>query len=130
MRDRVEQRARGRCEYCQAPQEICAYTFHMDHIVPRSLGGTDSLANYALACFPCNNAKRAHITGTDPNTGQDESLFHPRKQKWAEHFEWITDGKHIRGKTPAGRATVHRLAMNERLQVQARALWLTTGMWP
>ena len=130
MREKVEQRAHRRCEYCQAPQGICAYTFHVDHIMPKSKGGLDSMANYALACFPCNNAKRAHITGTDPASGKEEVLFNPRKQKWDEHFEWAKDFKRIRGKTPTGRATVSQLKMNERLQVEARPLWVKTKTWP
>ena len=56
MREKVGQRARRRCEYCQAPRDICACTFHLEHIIPRSKGGPDAMANYALACFPCNNA--------------------------------------------------------------------------
>ena len=130
MRAKVGQRARRRCEYCQAPQDICAYTFHLEHIIPRSKGGPDAMANYALACFPCNNAKGAHRTGTDPETGKEEPLFNPRKQKWDEHFEWTKDCKRIRGKTPAGRATVLRLKMNERLQIEARPFWVMTEMWP
>ncbi len=130
MREQVEQRAGGRCEYCHAPQGVCAYTFHLDHIVPRSKGGADVLANYALACFPCNNAKGAHVSGIDPETGTEAPLFHPRKQKWEEHFKWSRDFKRIRGRTAIGRATVERLQMNDRLQVKARPLWAKTGTWP
>ena len=88
MRKEVEKRARHQCEYCQAPQNICAYTFHIEHILPRSKGGLDKLSNYALACFYCNNSKGAHTTGHDPETGEDVPLFHPRKDKWEEHFKW------------------------------------------
>ncbi len=122
MRERVEQRAGHRCEYCRAPQEICAYTFHIDHIVPRSKGGVNSLSNYALACFPCNNAKSAHNTGLDPEGGNEVPLFHPRKQKWEEHFAWSRDFSTVRGQ-----ATVERLKMNARRQVEARPLWVETG---
>jgi 5-methylcytosine-specific restriction endonuclease McrA len=130
MREKVEARAGRRCEYCQAPQDICAYTFHLDHIVPRSKGGHDALGNYALACFPCNNAKAAHTSGTDPKTRLDTPLFHPRKQRWAEHFAWTADHAEIRGLTPTGRATTAQLKMNERYRVEARALWVATGSWP
>ena len=130
MRGRVEARAGHRCEYCRAPQGICAYTFHIDHIAPRSKGGANAPANYALACFPCNNAKRDHMTGLDPETGANVPLFHPRQQKWEEHFAFSRDFSRIRGLTPTGRATVERLKMNDRLQVKARPLWLETGVWP
>ena len=32
-----------------------------DHIVPRSRGGTNTLANYQTMCFPCNFAKGASM---------------------------------------------------------------------
>lgn len=130
MREKVEARAAWRCEYCRAPQDICAYTFHLDHIVPRSKGGSCALSNCALACFPCNNAKAAHITGADPDTGGEEPLFHPRKQIWAGHFAWTADHSRVRGLTPTGRATMARLKMNERSRVAARSLWVATGIWP
>ncbi len=130
MRERVEARANRRCEYCRAPQDICAYTFHIDHIVPRSNGGADAPANYALACFPCNNAKSDQTTGTDPEIGTELPLFHPRRQKWDEHFAFSRDYSRIKGRTPTGRATVERLKMNARLQVKARPLWVETGVWP
>lgn len=130
MRERVERRAGRRCEYCRAPQEICAYTFHVDHIQPRSKGGADAISNYALACFPCNNAKAAHTTGVDPETGNEVPLFNPRKQNWEQHFAWSQDFACVRGLTPTGRASVERLKMNELLRVEARPLWIETGTWP
>ena len=45
LRARVEARAEGRCEYCQAPQIACGYRFHLDHIVPVVAGGSDEEAN-------------------------------------------------------------------------------------
>jgi 5-methylcytosine-specific restriction endonuclease McrA len=49
-RERVERRAARRCEYCRAPQLITGVRYHLDHIVPESLGGTDDMDNVALAC--------------------------------------------------------------------------------
>jgi 5-methylcytosine-specific restriction endonuclease McrA len=130
MREKVEARAGRRCEYCQAPQDICACTFHLDHIVPRSKDGSDSLANYALACFPCNDAKAAHTSGTDPKTRLETPLFHPRRQHWAEHSAWTADSSEVRGLIPTGRATVARLKMNEPDSVEARTLWAVTEIRP
>ena len=122
MRERVEERAQRRCEYCHAPQGICAYTFHIDHIVPRAKGGANALTNYALACFACNNAKRDHVTGLDPETRKEVPLFNPRRQKWEDHLAFSCDYSQIQGRTPTGRATIKGLKMNERLQVKARPL--------
>ena len=127
----MARRAEEHCEYCRAPEEVCAYTFHVEHIIPRSRGGADDPSNGALSCWPCNSSKSNHLTGVDPETGRDEPLFHPRQQRWEEHFELSIDLFHVLGRTSVGRATVARLRMNDlRFQPQARALWLQAGRWP
>jgi hypothetical protein len=131
QRTLVERRAKGRCEYCRAPQDACAYTFHIEHIVPRSKGGSDTPANGALSCWSCNSAKRDFVTGRDPFTGREEPLFDPRRQSWEQHFALSDNLLEIRGQTPAGRATVERLRMNDaRFQPKARELWMQAGRWP
>jgi 5-methylcytosine-specific restriction endonuclease McrA len=42
-----------RCVYCGAE----GVPLNIDHIVPRSRGGSDRITNLALACVPCNQAK-------------------------------------------------------------------------
>ena len=127
----VERRALGPCESCHAPQDISAYTFHVEHIIPSSRGGLDTHSNAALSCWSCNSAKGNHLTGTDPETGREEPLFHPRQQRWEDHFEHSVDLFHILGRTPIGRATVARLRMNDpRFQPRARELWLRANRWP
>lgn len=85
VRSEVEERAQFRCEYCHAPQDVCAYTFHLEHIIPRAKGGPDSLPNLALSCFWCNSKKSDRTEAVDPQTGAKAPLFHPRKQKWSSH---------------------------------------------
>lgn len=131
QRQPVERRAKGRCEYCRAPQDVAGYTFHVEHIVPRSKGGADRPSNGALSCWSCNSAKADHRTGVDPETGRDEPLFHPRRQLWEEHFALSANGLHIVGRTATGRATVERLRLNDpRFQPKARELWTAAGCWP
>nr|WP_309694859.1 hypothetical protein [Armatimonas sp.] len=49
----------------------------------------------------------------DPETGDPAPLFHPRKDRWAEHFAWdATDPLLLRGTSPTGRATIERLHLN------------------
>lgn len=43
------------CHYCRDHVERADAT--LDHVVPRSLGGRDDLANLVLACGECNCAK-------------------------------------------------------------------------
>src|SRR5438876_10002402 len=88
LRVLVEKRAHGRCEYCLAPQQICGYRYHLEHIVPLSHGGSDGPRNRALACAACNLAKVDKTMGVDPQSGADVALFDPRKQAWQKHFRW------------------------------------------
>lgn len=46
-----------RCAYCKCTGELT-----LDHFVPLSKGGTNTLGNLRLACAKCNNDKR----DTDP----------------------------------------------------------------
>jgi 5-methylcytosine-specific restriction endonuclease McrA len=56
-RETVELRAERRCEYCRAPQIATGIRYHLDHVFPESHGGTDEIANLALACPICNYHK-------------------------------------------------------------------------
>ncbi len=126
----VTERARSRCEYCRAPQIIAGTTYHIEHIIPSSKDGADELSNYALCCVTCNGHKSDHTTGIDPATGRDIRLFHPRRDRWDRHFRFSPQTLELMGITPKGRATVARLQMNERKQIEARALWLELDLYP
>lgn len=108
----VAERARFRCEYCRSPEEYSPDSFSVEHIVPRVSGGLDDLENLAYACQGCNNHKFTATAGTDPSTGETGRLFHPRRDRWRDHFCWGIDGTEVIGLTPVGRATVARLALN------------------
>ena len=45
----------GRCAYCGEP---LGQRFHVDHIIPRHLGGGCEPGNLVAACWSCNSAKR------------------------------------------------------------------------
>jgi hypothetical protein len=68
------------------------------------------------------------LTGIDPATGALVSLFHPRRDVWADHFEF--HGLRILGLTATGRATVHVLAMNDERRVARRAELAARGGLP
>ena len=44
-----------RCQYCGKPAE------NIDHVVPRSRGGTHSWDNVVAACRPCNTRKEDRL---------------------------------------------------------------------
>ena len=130
LRAEVAARAGLRCEYCRSPQIITAQTFHVDHIVPQSKGGSTSLDNLAYACPRCNLRKKDIIIITDPESGASVDLFHPRKHEWNEHFIWSADFLQIVGLSPIGWATVARLQLNDEVLRRARAMWVQLKLIP
>lgn len=115
-------RAGARCEYCHLSQRFSELQFHIEHIIPRQHGGADKAENLALACPDCNLLKGPNLTGVDPNTKRVVRLFHPRRDKWTQHF--VQDGARISGKTLVGRATVSLLRFNDPQRLELRALIL------
>lgn len=119
----VRQRASNRCEYCGLHQDHSPLaTLQVEHVNPRKHGGTDDTKNLALACIDCNLSKASNIAGRDPETSQITPLFHPRLDRWDDHFE--IKGTYIVGKTPTGRTTINVLNMNSDDQLELRAALL------
>jgi HNH endonuclease len=126
----VEKRAHRRCEYCLAPQQICGYRYHLEHIIPSAQGGSDGPGNRALACAACNLTKVDKTMGIDAQTGAELALFNPRQQDWQEHFRWADDRETVIGLTATGRATIVTLDLNSEFRKEARRLWFQTGWLP
>lgn len=106
----VEVRAGQRCEYCRMHQSLQGANFHVEHIIPRSRGGTDDPDNLALACPSCNLHKSDRTEATDPESNETTPLFNPRRDRWKDHFRW--DGYRIVGLTPLGRVSAAALDFN------------------
>jgi hypothetical protein len=81
----VRRRANYLCEYCHSPERISTTTFTVDHLIPKSLGGSDELNNLALACRRCNERRYNFVAGYDSETKAIVPLFNPRQQIWSEH---------------------------------------------
>jgi diadenosine tetraphosphate (Ap4A) HIT family hydrolase/5-methylcytosine-specific restriction endonuclease McrA len=56
LRYEVLKRAKFRCELCGVPADERA--LEVDHITPRSKGGSDDLSNLQALCYSCNAMKR------------------------------------------------------------------------
>lgn len=125
----IARRAHHRCEYCRAPQEVAAIQYHLEHIIPESLGGTDEPENLALACPTCNAHKSNHVLGRD-DAGVEHPLFHPRRDRWHDHFEFDAATCQVKGRTPKGQGTVNRLRLNAAMQVAGRKHWVELGLYP
>jgi HNH endonuclease len=130
LREHVRQRAGGCCEYCQMPDSLDSLPFQWDHIIAIKHGGPTDLANLAWSCFACNNHKQSDLTGVDRVDGGSQivRLFHPRSDRWHEHFTW--QGPQILGRTAIGRVTVYVLGINLPHRVALRQLLIDEGSLP
>ena len=94
-------------------------------LLRNNTGGTHSEENLALACCWCNARKGPNLSGLDPDTGALTRLFHPRRDRWEEHFR--REGARIDGSTDIGRTTAWLLQFNEADHLAQRELLLELG---
>ncbi len=130
QKDFIKQRSDGCCEYCLSQIAYSPDPFSIEHIIPRSKGGTNDLDNLAIACQGCNNFKYSHVNAIDPITGESAPLYHPRQDQWPGHFTWSNDDTQLIGLTMIGRATIERLQLNREGVVNLRQLLCTVGQHP
>jgi len=74
--------------------------------------------------------KNEAVDGIDPVSDARVPLFNPRQEMWKDHFQWSEDALFVIGKTPAGRATVIQLQVNNLRFVAARRRWVFYGFHP
>ncbi len=55
-RREIFERGAGRCHYCSCTLQLDG-KWHVEHQLPRALGGTDDAVNLVPACVPCNLRK-------------------------------------------------------------------------
>jgi len=122
----VWDRAARRCEYCMFPVAHAWLPFQIDHVIAEKHGGATVAENLALSCYYCNSFKGPNIAGIDPQGVSDVAvqLFHPRKDRWADHFEW--NGEWLYGTSATGRATIVVLRINDPEAVEFRQLLIET----
>jgi hypothetical protein len=125
---RVEDRASGRCEYCKMHQSLQGATFHVEHIVPTSAGGSDEEENLAWACPGCNLHKSIRQSAIDPQSGATVPLFNPRVDHWEEHFRCVS--YRVVGITGVGRAVVAALDFNHPRRLLIRQAEEHFGLFP
>ena len=127
----MSDRAGGMCKYCRLPQATQVSTFPVDHVIPVSAGGLTELDNLALACPSCNAAKWTHTVAPVHESGDVVRLFHPRRDKWADHFQWsVADPTWLESRTPVARATLELLELNSEHRRQVRHWIAVLGLHP
>jgi hypothetical protein len=124
---RIAERAGGCCEYRRSQAKYAIQSFSIEHIVP---GESNHNENLAYACQGCNNHKYNKTHASDPISQDVVALFHPRKQRWSEHFAWSSDCCLMFGITPCGRATVAALQLNRTGVVNLRQVLVSIGRHP
>ena len=89
-------RDRYTCQYCGRQSRVLT----LDHIVPRSKGGTHAWENVVSACIPCNHRKAgARLAEAnmwllkEPKAPRPDpySLFHHRTilDEWRQFIPWV-----------------------------------------
>jgi len=130
LKQAVAVRAGGCCEYCRSQARFSPDPFSVEHTTPRSLGGISDLPNLAFSCQGCNNRKYISTQAIDPVTGEKVPLYHPRLQRWSDHFAWNEDYTLVLGLTPTGRATIEKLQLNRASVVNLRRVLRAVGEHP
>lgn len=124
----VRERAERRCEYCRFREgHLPLWPFHLDHIIARQHGGEDDESNLAWSCHRCNLCKGTNLTARDPDSTAIVPLFHPRTERWEDHFA-LREGR-IVGRTASARATAWLLQMNIEERVNLRRMLEGAGQW-
>ncbi len=119
-----------RCAYCLTTEANSGQPMTVDHILPETHCGLTEFGNLCFCCRRCNEFKGSKIAAIDPLTGEVVPFFHPRRQKWSEHFEWDETGALMIGLSATGRATVPGLNMNDPVIVATRRRWVSVGWHP
>lgn len=123
VRELVDLRAFGKCEYCLPDRADAGFPHQIDHVISRKHGGTSHPDNLALACYLCNRYKGSDIASIHPGSSELVRLFHPRQDRWAEHFRIV--GPVIEPLTDIGAATARVLRLNLPARVIERKLLQT-----
>lgn len=110
------------------PDDVTVVPHEPDHIIAVQHGGVTSFENLAYTCHQCNRYKGPNLASVDPDTGERAFLFHPRIDRWQDHFRF--DGARIVALTATGRAKVALLRVNDGRRVVARAELMHKGHYP
>jgi hypothetical protein len=127
LRRFVCERAGDRCEYCLIPESASFAPHWIDHIVAEKHGGKTDADNLANSCIICNKRKGSDLSSIDPQTSDVVALFHPRRERWADHFRLV--GGRIEPLTATGRVTERLLQFNRPERVDERELLLAMGLF-
>ena len=74
-------RDKSTCQYCG--RRLPRHQLNLDHVIPRSLGGTSMWENVVCSCVPCNRRKG----GRNPQEARMKLLRQPYKPTWTPFIQ-------------------------------------------
>ncbi len=74
------------------------------------------------------NVVATRVASVDPRTGTVFRLFHPRQDRWSDHFR--LDGELIEPRTEIGRVTSQLLRLNAPERLAERRILLALDRYP
>ena len=112
LRRLVVVRADNLCEYCLIHHDHTFWGCEIEHIISEKHGGADREAdNLRVGVRLLQQLYRAVISLPCPTPGRLCRLFHPRLDRWSDHFE--LSGDVIRPLTEIAEATIRLLRIND-----------------
>ncbi|MGI9174767.1 MAG: HNH endonuclease [Rhodothermales bacterium] len=128
LRRHVAERADYLCEYCLIAEVDTFFGCEVDHVISEKHGGDTMSGNLAYACAFCNRHKGSDIGSIDPEYEAFTRFYHPRRDRWSEHF--ALSGAEIKPLTAVGAATVRILRMNATERLLERTALQQAGRYP
>lgn len=128
LRQIVIERAHGRCEYCLLSEKESYWPHEIDHIYATKHGGETVQINLCLSCVDCNRYKGSDLCSLDPVSGEIARLFHPRRDRWEDHFR--LEGARIVPLTAIGRVTERLLQFNTIERIFEREMLIALELYP
>ena len=128
VRRQVAARTGFLCEYCLIAEEDSFFGCEVEHIISLKHGGASEPDNLAYACVFCNRQKGSDVGSVSPQTGEFSRFYHPRTDRWADHFR--LDGDSITPLTVIGEVTARILQFNVGERLLERRLLRAAGRYP
>lgn len=119
LREEVELRANGICEYCRIRIEDTYFGGEIDHIISIKHRGETVSENLALACQPCNRNKGSDLGSISEVSNELVRFFNPRTDFWSEHFR-VNSNAEIEVLTEIGEVTAFIFGFNESERISER----------
>lgn len=104
LRQKIRERAKFSCEYCEISETDSGGELTIDHFQPTSKSGGDEEENLVYCCFRYNLYKGDYWS-------EKSNLFNPRKDKRDDHF-WLSESGRLFSLTETAEFTIKLLRLN------------------